>query len=125
MYGTRRIQAKLRIVGDTAEKLTSKEVMRVSDYIICDDSSSVLDAIIHKRKKTKILRIISNIEPPNFSKEMGIPILSSKKEIENFLFNKKKGLQKIDKKRVIKNYYFKDDLMGSNRLINLMKQGKI
>lgn len=118
-------QVKLKIVGDTAEKLTSKEVMKISDYIICDDSSSVLDAIVLKRKKTKIFRIISNIEPPNFSKEMGIPILSSKKEIKNFLYNKKKDFQKFNKKIAIESYYFKDDLMASNRLIDLMEQGKI
>ena len=118
-------QDKIKITVDTAKELTSKEVMKISDYIICDDSSSVLDAIVLKRNKTKILRIISNIEPPNFSKEMGIPILSSKKEIKNFLSNKKKDSQQFDKKSAIENYYFKDDLKASNRLIDLIQQGKI
>ena len=74
---------------DTAENLRSKEVMKLSHFIICDDSSSAIDAILFKNKSTKVFRIISNIEPPSFSEEQGIKILESKQEIENFLKNKK------------------------------------
>ncbi len=115
---------KLNLNVDTAENLTSKDVMKLSHFIICDDSSSAIDAILFKKKKTKIFRIISNIEPPNFSDEQGIPILGSKKEIENFL-KKKKSIKQTDKKRIIKDFFFKNDFKASDRLINLIKKGKI
>lgn len=77
-----------------------------------------------KKKKTKIFRIISNIEPPTFSDNQGIPILGSKKEIENFL-NKKKYIKQIDKKKIIKDFLFKNDYKASDRLIKLIKNEKI
>ena len=42
---------KLNLYVDTAENLTSKDVMRLSHFIICDDSSSAIEAILFKKKK--------------------------------------------------------------------------
>ena len=100
------------------DDLSSKQIIELSDFILCGDSTTWVESLIYKKKNSKVFRISSSIEPPLFSKSKEIPILDSINQIEQFLNTKKNNL-KVNKKKIIVEYMWSNDAKASERMIKL------
>jgi|TARA_B110000211_G_scaffold234863_1_gene306899 hypothetical protein len=100
------------------KEFSSREIIKVSDFIISGDSSLCYESVIMGNKNT--LRVYNEKYHPLYDVEDGITIVKDVKNLEKYLFKKIK-IKNTSSNKLIKKFFFKYDKHAHIRLIKILK----
>lgn len=101
------------------KELNSREVIKVSDYIISGDSSLCYESVIMGKKNT--IRLYNEKYHPLYDLDDGVSIIKDHKNLQKYLSNQLK-IPMSNPKNIERNFFFKYDKQAHIRLKKILKK---
>ncbi len=101
------------------KELSSREVMKASDFIISGDSSLCYESVIMGKKNT--VRLYNESYHPLYDADDGVTIIKNHKNLQKYL-NQKVKIQNTNPKSLVRKFFFKYDKQAHIRLKKILKQ---
>ena len=101
------------------DKLSPRELIKTSDFVLAGDSSLCYESLILGKKKT--IRLYNDKYHPLLDAEDEVLTVKKAISLEKYLFEKKK-IKKIKTNKLIKDFFYKYDKNAHKRLKNILNK---
>jgi hypothetical protein len=103
------------------DELSTREIISISDFVICGNSSVGFEAVLNKIKS---FRLLDKSYPPYYDLNDGIPVIKNYKKLKKYLKNNFVST-KLDNKKIEKNFFYKFDNKTHLRFWSILKRNFI
>ena len=103
------------------ENLSTREIISISDFVICGYSSVGFEALLNK---TKVIRLLDDSFPLNYDLNDGIRVIKDYKKLNTYL-SKKFSFSKSFTKKIEKRFFYKFDNKTHLRFWSILKRNFI
>ena len=103
------------------DELSTREIISISDFVICGNSSVGFEAVLNKIKS---FRLLDKSCPPYYDLNDGIPVIKNYKKLKKYLKNNFVST-KLDNKKIEKNFFYKFDNKTHLRFWSILKRNFI
>ena len=101
------------------KKISTREIIKKSDFVITGDSSIGYESVIMGKKN--VIRLYNEKYHPLYDYSDGITTVKNSKILENYL-NENIKIKNITPKKLIEKFFFRYDKHAHTRLLNILKK---